>query len=191
MRESAIRDRASHTGDRGARQGCPSRVSARAVVLLLLAIVAAGPAAAQSNTQPGVASPQYLTKSSLNGAQITLPTAALVLTPPSISEAGGISTVTATLSAKSSEAVTLTVATRPGTTRTVAADFTQTGTTLTIAAGTTTSAGTVTVTAVDNNAASYVWWGGWVPPPHQAGDGDGDGGGRPRGGPGERDPDPP
>ena len=83
----------------------------------------------------------------------TLPVATLVLTPASISEAGGIATVTATLSGKSSAAVTLTVGTT-AVSPAVQTDFTQTGTTLTIAAGATTSAGTVTVTAVDNSAAS-------------------------------------
>ena len=47
----------------------------------------------------------------------TLPTVALVLTPSSISESGGVSTVTATLSGASSEAVTVTVAAAAGTGR--------------------------------------------------------------------------
>ena len=79
------------------------------------------------------------------------PTATLVLDPTSIDEAGddNATTVTATLSGPSSEAVTLTVvaaAVSPADSR----DFTLTGATLTIAAGATTSTGTVTVTAVDN-----------------------------------------
>ena len=77
------------------------------------------------------------------------PTVSLVLTPPSIGENGGISTLTATLSSASSEAVTVTVsamAVSPA----VAGDFTQNGTTLTFAAGETTSTGTVTLTAVNN-----------------------------------------
>ena len=77
------------------------------------------------------------------------PLAALVLDPASIAESGGESTVTATLSGPSSEAVTLTVATAPVFPAT-AADFAQAGTTLTIAAGATVSTGTVTVTANDN-----------------------------------------
>ena len=81
-----------------------------------------------------------------------LPVATLVLTPASISEAGGLSTVTATLSGKSSAAVTLTVGTT-AVSPAVQTDFTRTGSTLTIAAGATTSAGTVTVAAVDNSAA--------------------------------------
>ena len=75
-----------------------------------------------------------------------LPTVTVTLSPPSISESGGVSTVTATLSGVSSAAVTVTVgaaAVAPA----VSGDFTQTGTTLTIAAGDTTSAGAVTVTA--------------------------------------------
>ena len=81
----------------------------------------------------------------------TLPTVALVLTPASISETGGISTVTATLSGPSSEAVTVTVA-AAAVSPAVAGDFTlSTATTLTLAAGATTSAGTVTVTANGND----------------------------------------
>ena len=80
----------------------------------------------------------------------TLPTVALVLSPASVSETGGRSTVTATLTGKSSEAVTVTVAAAAGT-GAVAADFAQSGTTLTIAAGATASTGTVTVTANGND----------------------------------------
>ncbi len=77
------------------------------------------------------------------------PTAALVLDPAAIAEMGGVSTVKATLSGPSSEAVTLTVSTAPVFPAT-AADFTQAGTTLTVAAGATASTGAVTVTANDN-----------------------------------------
>ena len=81
----------------------------------------------------------------------TLPTVALVLGPASISENGGVSSVTATLSGPSSAATTVTVAAAAGT-GAVAGDFAlSTATTLTIAAGSTTSAGTVTVRANDNN----------------------------------------
>ncbi len=80
------------------------------------------------------------------------PTATLVLNPASISESGGISTVTARLSRPTTEATTLTVATT-AVSPAVAGDFTRTGNTLTIAAGSTTSAGLVTVTGVDNSAA--------------------------------------
>ena len=81
----------------------------------------------------------------------TLPAATLVLSSASISENGGVSTVTATLTGPSSDAVTVTVATAAvSSSGAVSADFTQTGTTLTIAAGSTTSAGTVTVRGNDN-----------------------------------------
>ena len=93
----------------------------------------------------------------VNSATITitddeaLPTVALALSPTSIGEAGGASTVTATLSAVSSAAVTLTVGAAAGT-GAVAADFSLSAAkTLTIAAGATTSTGTVTVTAADND----------------------------------------
>ena len=82
----------------------------------------------------------------------TLPTASLALAPSSVSENGGVATVTATLSGPSSQPVTLTVATAAvASTGAVAGDFTQTGTTLTIAAGATASAGTVTVRGNDNH----------------------------------------
>ena len=84
----------------------------------------------------------------------TLPTLSLELDPSSISENGGVSTVTAGLSGKSSEAVTVTVGAAAGTGAT-AADFNlSTATTLTIAAGATTSAGVVTVTAVDDTGTT-------------------------------------
>ena len=80
--------------------------------------------------------------------------AALVLTPASILENGEVSTVTATLSHATTEAVTLTVAAAAGS-GAVAADFTlSTTTTLTLATGATTSTGLVTVTANDNSVAS-------------------------------------
>ena len=97
---------------------------------------------------------------SATGAALTLtddealPTVSLALAPSSIAEEGGVSTVTATLSGVSDEAVTVTVAAAAGT-RAAAADFTlSTSTTLTIAAGSTASAGTVTVTANGNNMPS-------------------------------------
>ena len=81
-----------------------------------------------------------------------VPTVTLELDPATIDESGGTnsSTVTATLSGKSSAAVTLTVAAAAGA-NTASGDFTLSGTTLTIAAGATTSTGTVTITAVDND----------------------------------------
>ena len=78
------------------------------------------------------------------------PMVTLRLSPSSINENGGISTVTARLSGRSSEAVTVTVfasAVFPA----VSGDFTQSGTTLTITAGQTTSTGTVTIAAEDND----------------------------------------
>ena len=79
------------------------------------------------------------------------PTVTLTLAPDEISENSGESTVTATLSGKSSEAVTVTVsavAVSPA----VSGDFALSANkTLTIAAGATTSTGTVTITAVNNN----------------------------------------
>ncbi len=80
-----------------------------------------------------------------------LPTVALGLAPTSITESGGISTVTATLSGASSEAVVVTVGAAAGT-GAVAADFDlSTATTLTIPAGQMTSTGLVTVTANGND----------------------------------------
>ena len=92
----------------------------------------------------------------VTGASLTLtddegaPTATLVLSSSSISESGGVATVTATLSGESSAAVTLTVGAAPGA-DTVAGDFTLSSpATLTVAAGETASTGTATVTAVDD-----------------------------------------
>ena len=95
----------------------------------------------------GVSAPssQTLTITDDEGA----PAVALVLTPSSVTENGGVSTVTATLSPASSETVTVTVSASP-VSPAVSGDFTQNGTTLTIAAGDTTSTGTVTLTAVNN-----------------------------------------
>ena len=79
-----------------------------------------------------------------------VPVVTLALSPPSITEKGGISTVTATLSRALSAATTVTVSAAP-VAPAVAADFAlSTNKTLTIAAGTTTSTGTVTITANDN-----------------------------------------
>ena len=80
------------------------------------------------------------------------PTLTLILTQASISENGGVSTVTATLSHASSAAITVTVTAEP-TAPATAADFTRSGTTLTFPAGDTTSpdTDTVTLTAVNND----------------------------------------
>ena len=77
-------------------------------------------------------------------------TLTLALSSASITENGGSSTITATLSKTLSEAVTLTIAAAP-VSPAVAGDFTlSTNKTLSIAAGSTTSTGTVTITAVNN-----------------------------------------
>ncbi|MCY4610285.1 MAG: hypothetical protein OXC38_01005, partial [Gammaproteobacteria bacterium] len=84
------------------------------------------------------------------GTPVAAPTVSLALSPASITEDGGISTVTASLSGALSAAVTVTVSARANSPATNS-DFTQAGTTLTIAAGSTASTGTVTITAVDND----------------------------------------
>ena len=80
------------------------------------------------------------------------PTVTLALSPATIDESGddNATTVTATLSGASSQAVTLTVA-AAAVSPAAAGDYTLSGATLTIAAGVTASAGTVTITAVDND----------------------------------------
>ena len=75
------------------------------------------------------------------------PTVTLSLDPDTITEDGGISTVTATLSEQSTAATTITVSITPTTTSTLS-----TNKKLTIAAGQTSSTGEVTITAVDNTA---------------------------------------
>ena len=77
------------------------------------------------------------------------PVITLMLTPQMISENGGVSTVTATVSPASSEAFTVTVS-ASAVSPAVAGDFMMTGTTLSFAANATKSTGTVTITAVDN-----------------------------------------
>ena len=79
-----------------------------------------------------------------------LPEVTLALSPASIAENRGVSTVTATLSGKSSEAVTVTVS-ATAVSPAVSGDFNLSGTTLTITAGQTTSTGRVTITAVNND----------------------------------------
>ena len=83
-----------------------------------------------------------------------LPTVTLALSPPAISENNEVATVSATLSGKTSEAVTLTVSATAGT-NAMDDDFTlstdNTLTIVTIAAEQTTSTGLVTLTTVDNH----------------------------------------
>ena len=77
------------------------------------------------------------------------PQVTLALVPASISEDGGITTVTATLDRASSEETTVTVSASP-VAPAVLGDYTRSGETLTIAAGATSSTGAVTLTGVDN-----------------------------------------
>ena len=79
------------------------------------------------------------------------PQVTLVLTPPSIAEDGGVSTVTATVSPVSATAFTVAVASAP-VSPAAAGDFGQSGTTLSFAAGAAASTGSVTISAVDNTA---------------------------------------
>ena len=96
-------------------------------------------------------------KMRINGTVIgkdSVPTVSLALTPSSISEKGGVSTVTATLSAAAFADVTVSVS-AAAVSPTKSGDFTlSTNKQLTIAGGETTSTGTVTITGVDNNADS-------------------------------------
>ena len=104
--------------------------------------------ASATNTQ-GVTAPADLTLTITDDEEA--PTATLILTPDSISEDGGSSTVTAELSHVSSEATTITVS-AAALSPAVAADFTLSAdTTLTIDPGDTTSTGTVTIDAVNND----------------------------------------
>ena len=79
------------------------------------------------------------------------PQVALVLSPGSIAEDGGVSKVTATVSPASAEAFTVAVASAP-VSPAEARDFQQPGTTLSFAAGATLSSGSVTIAAVNNTA---------------------------------------
>ena len=82
------------------------------------------------------------------------PDVTMVVSPASISENGGISTVTATLSHTSSDPTTITVTVAP-VSPAVAGDYTiSTPATLTVAAEQTMSAGTVTITGVNNADAT-------------------------------------
>ena len=78
------------------------------------------------------------------------PEVTLVLTPDSIAEDGGTSTVTATLSSALTEPFTVTVAVEPDAPA-VPQDYVLSGGTLSFAANATASTGEVTIAAVDNN----------------------------------------
>ena len=82
---------------------------------------------------------------------LTLPVVTVVLTPQSIAEDDGESTVTATLSRGWTEAFTVTVTATPVAPAT-ASDFTLSGSTLSFAANATASSGTLTITARGNDA---------------------------------------
>ena len=97
---------------------------------------------------------------SVTGAALTItdddaaPDVTMMVAPALISEAGAVSTVTATLSHPSSAATTITVS-ASAVSPAVPGDFTLSGAnTLTVAAGATTSTGTVTITTVDNSMSS-------------------------------------
>ena len=79
------------------------------------------------------------------------PRVTLLLSPYSVGENGGTSTVTAGLTHASTEATTVTVSFAAGT-NTQASHYTTTGSTLTIAAGATTSTGTVRIQGVNDTA---------------------------------------
>ena len=98
------------------------------------------------------------------------PKVTLVLTPDSIREDDGETTVTATLDSPSTEVTTITVTATP-VAPAVAGDFRLIGTTLTIPPGATESTESVTIEAVDNDCRGA----------EQAGDGIGHGGERPSG----------
>ena len=85
-----------------------------------------------------------------------VPRVTLEVTPASISENGGQSTVTARLNTKVAkdkvaQAVEVTISAAPVGTTTASGDFTQIGTVLTIPAGEKASTGTVTISAVDDD----------------------------------------
>ena len=81
--------------------------------------------------------------------QRSAPTVTLNLSPDTVAENGGVSTVTATLD-RATEAETVVTVTATPDAPAEAADIQQSGTTLTIPEGQTASTGTVTITAVDN-----------------------------------------
>ena len=96
----------------------------------------------------GVANPSNVTLTLTDDE--TLPTVTLALSSSSISEGGGVTTVTAALSGESSEAVTVTVSAAPSSGATVADYALSANKALVIAAGSTASTGAVTLTAVNN-----------------------------------------
>ncbi len=101
-----------------------------------------------SNTA-GVTGPADVTLR-ITDDDVAMPAVTLFLSPASISENGGSTTVTATLDRVSSEMTTISVSADPQAPA-LSSDYILSGTTLTIAAGQTTSSGDVTITAVDND----------------------------------------
>ena len=86
-----------------------------------------------------------------NRQVLTLPVVVLALEPVSITEDGGVSRVTATVTRAWTEAFTVTVTATP-VAPAAASDFTLSGSTLEFAADATASSGTLTITARGNDA---------------------------------------
>ena len=102
-----------------------------------------------TNTQ-GITNPSAVTLT-ITDDDDDAPTVTLALSTNSISEKGGITTVTAKVDRVSSTATTVTISATSQSPATSSDYELSTNTTLTIAAGDTASTGTVTITAVDND----------------------------------------
>ncbi len=105
----------------------------------------------QATNTLGVTSPENMELLILD--EEDTPTVTLVLSPVSIPENAGFTTVTATIDRPSSEVTTIEISTVPDEPATEL-DYTQDGSTLTIAAGETNSTGDVMITAIDNDLNS-------------------------------------
>ena len=106
-----------------------------------------------SNLRPaGAATPGTATATGTITDNDAAPTVTLVLTPASITENGGVSTVTARLDRPSSEETTVTVSVSPVAPAVMADYMLSSSRRLTVPAGETTSTGEVTITAEDNDA---------------------------------------
>lgn len=110
--------------------------------------IGAGWTADGTDTFNGVLYDVFVQGSAVVGIQNTDPSVSLSLTPGPIAEAGGVATVTATLSAISAEDVTVNLGFTG--TATSPADYTASGTQIVIPAGSLT--GTITLTAVQDGA---------------------------------------
>ncbi len=106
------------------------------------------PKSDQPENPPGNQKPEKETPS-VDPPVTQVPVVTLLLSPDTIDENGGTSTVTATASPASAQAFTVTVSAN-AVSPAVSGDFTLTGTTLSFAANATASTGSVTITAVDN-----------------------------------------